>query len=232
MNQTEINFNGTKITGYWRDQADKSVWTEIFKLREYRQAEEIIKESKKIILDIGAHAGFFALYCRALNSKTPIICVEPEPENIKILNRHLEINDTHGVMVEPSALAEKSGKRELFISPDSSFHFLLSDGEKTDSKIIVNCLSLKDLRKKYKIDRIDIMKMDIEGGEYELIQHWSKDEWSAIDNLIMEYHDYRNNKHKILKQILNENGFSVEEYPSKFDNTMGFFFARNKKINK
>lgn len=232
MNQTEVNFNNTKITGYWRDQADESVWTEIFKLREYRQAEEIIKNSKKVILDIGAHAGFFALYCRVLNSETKIICVEPEPQNIKILNEHLQLNKIPNVEVEPSALAEKSGRREMFVSSDSSFHFLLADGEKTDSKITVNCLSLRDLCKKYRIDSIDIMKMDIEGGEYELFNGWTEDDWKMISTIIMEYHDFKKNKHNTLREILRKNGFSVEEHPSKFENTLGFYFARNKKIKK
>lgn len=231
MNSVETNFNDVKIIGYWRDKADESVWTEIFKLREYRQAEEVIKNSDKVILDIGAHAGFFTLYCRALNTKTRIICVEPEPKNVKFLNEHLKINKIQNTEVEPSALAEKTDKRELFVSPDSSFHFLLTEGEKTDSKITVDCLSLKDLCKKYRIDSIDIIKMDIEGGEYELLKCWTEEEWAMIDNIIMEYHDYKSNKHEILRQILGENGFSVEEHPSKFENTMGFFFARNKKIN-
>lgn len=230
MNRAEIIFNQKKIVGGWRDEADRSVWLEIFKLREYRRAEEIIKNSRNVILDIGAHAGFFTLYCRALNPKVPIICVEPEPRNIIALNEHTALNKADKVRVEPAALAAESGKRELFVSTDSSFHYLLTDNEKTDSKITVDCLTLNDLLKKYRIKRIDLLKMDIEGGEYELVKNWTASEWELIDRIVMEYHDYRGNRHATIKKILNENGFSVEEYPSKFESTLGFFLARNKRI--
>ncbi|MEK7643992.1 MAG: FkbM family methyltransferase [Patescibacteria group bacterium] len=231
MNHAEIIFNQKKITGDWRDVADESVWTEIFKLREYRRAEEIIANSRGLIVDVGAHAGFFSLYCRALNPQIPIIAVEPEPRNIAALNKHLKLNRVENVLVEQTALAAKSGKRELFVSPDSSFHYLLTDDEKTDNKITVNCITLNDLAKKYRINGIDLLKMDIEGGEYELVKNWGASEWGMIRQIVMEYHDHRGHRHGDIKRIMNENGFSVEEYPSKFDSSLGFIFARNKKIN-
>ncbi len=67
MQSIELKFNGEIFHLSIRDEADNSVMREIFKLREYRAAEAIIKESADVILDVGAHVGFFVLYARALN---------------------------------------------------------------------------------------------------------------------------------------------------------------------
>jgi hypothetical protein len=48
MNQTEIIFNNKRLQGRWRDEADESVWAEIFKWREYRAADAVIKKARWI----------------------------------------------------------------------------------------------------------------------------------------------------------------------------------------
>ena len=73
-----------------RDEADRSVFNEIFKFGEYRIAEEAIRGAAYPILDIGAHAGFFSLYCHAQNPKVKIFALEPEPENYKFLQKNLK----------------------------------------------------------------------------------------------------------------------------------------------
>lgn len=230
MNEVEIVFNKIKIKGIWRDAVDESVWAEIFKWREYRAAENVIKQSNVSILDVGAHVGFFALYCLSLNQKAKLYCVEPESNNIKFLKKNLELNNLNkSVKILPGALMGSTNKYCLKLSPDNHNHRVyLEVGE--EIKADVQGYDFIDLIKKLKIKQVDLLKMDIEGEEYELFSIWNEKEFSLIKNIVLEYHESEDNDKEYLVNILRENGFGVQVFPSRFDNTMGIIFANNKRI--
>ncbi len=227
MKTTTYTINNQNISVKLRDEADQSVAAEIFKLREYRLAEEIIASTTLPIVDVGAHSGMFTLYARALNKAARIIAIEPEPENLKLFEEHLKDNSVVNVKVIAGALAGTIGKRQLEVSPDSHNHkltFALDD----ENTLTVQAYDWEHLLKLCP-DGIGLMKMDIEGGEYEVFLAAKTDELAQIQALVMEYHDLPDEKHGIIEQILRENGFGVQTFPSKFDKTMGFLWATNKK---
>ena len=231
MNQIEIVFNNQKIKGVWRDEADESVWAEIFKWREYRVVEDIIKRDDVQIFDIGAHAGFFVLYCLALNDKVKGVCVEPEKKNLEALASNLKLNNNFKkVKIVPGALALVDGDCFLKISADSHNHHILANDENAEGVEKVVGVSLLGLVKKNKVKKIDLLKMDIEGSEFDLIESWGDEEWKIIANLIFEYHEQSGHGKEELLDILRQNGFGVQVFPSRFDKTMGIIFANNKRI--
>jgi len=231
MTENTIKFKNTELKLHLRDEADISVMREIFKLHEYRLVDETIISATDPIVDVGAHAGFFSLYVRVLNNDVSIFAIEPEPENLKSLDRHLKENKIKKVKVLAGALASESGQRFLEISEDSHNHQLLSRREgKNEDNIKVEVFSLADFCKKEKIKRISLLKMDIEGGEFEVLKNLSAKNFFLFKNLILEYHNDEFSDHHDLENILRENGFSVEIHPSHFDKSMGFIFARNKRI--
>lgn len=212
-----------------RDEADRSVYNEIFKIREYRAADEVIKKAEEPILDVGAHSGMFTLYCRALNEKVKIFVLEPEENNFKLLNKHIKENRLKNIKPFKRALAGKTGERDLHISADSHNHSLFHFSGEGKKVVMSDTVSLGDFIKENKIKKISLLKMDIEGGEYEVLESLGKKEFGIINAMIMEYHDLNDRKHRTLETILRENCFGVQIFPSKFDKTMGFIFARNKR---
>jgi len=231
MNKVEIVFNNQKIKGIWRDEADESVWAEIFKWREYRVAEEVIKTPDVVIFDIGAHAGFFALYCLALNESAKVWSVEPETNNLKAVKENFVLNKKlSGINIVPGALTVVDGDCLLKLSPDNHNHHVLTNDDNDDDTIKVKGVSLVSLLKKSKCKKIDLVKMDIEGGEWELFESWDEKEFGAVANFVFEYHEDSEHRKEDLTQILREHGFGVQIFPSKFDNTMGIIFANNKRL--
>lgn len=227
-----IPFNGLDLTVEVRDEADASVLAEIFSHREYRAAEEVIQKAKSPVVDVGAHAGFFTLYARALNPKVKIVALEPEARNLAALRSSLKINKITGVTVVEAALGGFSGEGELAVSADSHNHSLIDSstapigGSAGVQEVAV--LTFADFRKKNKLKKISLVKMDIEGGEYGVFSALTPDDFACIGALIMEYHDQRNQTHKDIEQQLREHGFGVQIFPSKFDKKMGFLWAVNK----
>jgi FkbM family methyltransferase len=231
MQLKDFKFQNKNYRVNLRGQADASVWAEIFQLREYRLAEEIIKNAQFPIIDAGAQAGFFVLYCRALNDKIRIYALEPEPANALVLAKHLKANHIGEVKIFQQALAGKSGKREFYVSNDTHDHSLIKPGE-FKAKITVNALSLSDFLQEHKLNKISLLKMDIEGGEYEVLENLAKADWAKLDNILLEYHDMPNKNHNQLADLIRQNGFSLEIFPSHYDKNLGYMMARNKSITQ
>lgn len=232
MEKRNISFNGKRFTIYLRDDADKSVVAEIFKWREYRCAEATIQAATSSIVDVGAHSGLFTLYAHALNPTIQIISIEPETDNQKFFKRHIAENNILNVTLIPGALAVESGQRQLVVTTDSHNHFLapIPSAALSQPTQPVTAYSFADLCTNYKLTQISLLKMDIEGGEYEILKSWTTQDFSRVNTLVLEYHDSATHTHATLEKILREHGFSVQKFPSQFDNNMGFLWARNKRI--
>jgi len=229
MHNREQIINGRKINLILRDDVDESIVNEVFKFREYRATVELIKEAKGVVLDVGAHAGYFSLWATAQNPKVKIYALEPIKENFEFLQKNIAKNKFKNIKPENVALTKKSGEINIFLSGDSHNHSLLPISDKTQS---VKSVNLADYIKKNKIKNISLLKIDIEGGEYEIFENLEKEIFSKIENVFLEYHQSENRNFKVIENILRENGFTVEIFPSHFDKTMGFLLARNKRKSR
>lgn len=224
-----INFNNQEFQVELSTEADISVAAEIFKHREYRIADEAVKNAGTI-LDVGAHKGFFALYCASLNPKAEIFCLEPEKNNLEALKNSKKNNKLKNVTIIESALSNKTGSTNLVVTDDSHNHYL--DDFENESAVTqkTTTYNFADLVKEYKIESVSLLKMDIEGGEYAVFNGFTPEDYTKIKSIVMEYHNFPDRNHKQIEKQLRENGFGVQIFPSKFDKTMGFIFANNKRI--
>ncbi|MFA5187916.1 MAG: FkbM family methyltransferase [Patescibacteria group bacterium] len=224
MKLNNFQFNNKDFAIYTRSQADKSIMKEIFELREYKEVEAIIKSAKHPIIDAGAQAGFFVLYCRALNQEVKILAIEPDENNLELLNQHLEINQIKNVEVIPAALAGKNGLRDFFISNDTHNHGLFKILVPKINRVSkVKTFSLDDLLEEQGIEKVGLLKLDIEGAEFEVLENFIH--WEKIKNIALEYHDFNGFKHQEIEKILAENGFKVKIRSSKFEQNLGFIFG-------
>lgn len=229
MYSREETVNGKKIKLLLRDEVDESIVNEVFKFKEYRGVADIIKETDGVILDVGAHAGYFSLWTVAQNDKAKIFALEPVKDNFDLLKKNIAENKFKNIKPQEVALSKETGKINIFLSEDSHNHSLLPISE---NSVKVKSVSFEDFIKKNKIKKISLMKMDIEGGEYEIFENSISEISAKVENIFLEYHQTESRNSKVIEIILRENGFSVEVFPSHFDKTMGFLLARNKRLKK
>jgi FkbM family methyltransferase len=231
VNSAEIKFENKTIKGIWRDTADESVWNEIFKYREYRACDDVIRNAR-IIFDIGAHAGFFALYSKALNKDVDVVCVEPNEDNVNAMEANFKLNNVlSAIKIIKAGLVPRDGDYCLEISNDSHNHKVVNVDDRQSKKAykLIHSITFSDLMSVCKCSQVDLVKIDIEGSEKRLFEIWDDVDWKGIKNLIFEYHNGHGTGVR-LAGILRKRGFSASIYPSQFDKTMGIIFAKNKRI--
>lgn len=212
-----------------RDEADRSVISEIFSWREYRAVEGLIAAAATIV-DVGAHIGIWSAYASSLNPLAKIYALEPEADNFRGLRQTVSANHLSQVKIFPIALAAASGRRRLAVAADSINHRLLPPADQSEGPLVA-ARSLADFCQEAKIGSIDVLKLDIEGGEYELIGAWQEEDFARMRSLILEYHLLGERTVSELEGNLRRHGFSVQIFPSRFDKDLGFLLARNKKVS-
>ncbi len=188
---------------------DRVIFNQIWLTKTYTPRGFEIKKDD-IILDVGAHIGFFTLLAAKLALKGKVYAFEPSPENFKLFQENVNLNNLNNVVLINKAMAEKSGMREFALSPDDPAGHAIPY-EKTTRKIInIPTISLDDFIKENNIKKIDFLKMDCEGAEYEIFYNSSKETLNKVKKISMEYHDVdleRTVNH--IKDFLKKSGFNV-----------------------
>jgi len=154
-----------------------------------------------VIYDCGANVGMSCAYFNRLFSNSKIKAFEADPHIGEILKRNLNSNNINNVEIINKAIWTDNNGIEIGIEgADGSSIFL------KDNKIKIQSIRLKDLLESE--DRIDFLKMDIEGAEFEVIKD-CKEKLYKVENLFIEYHSFlsHNQELDVILQILKDNDF-------------------------
>ena len=147
-----------------------------------------------IILDLGAHIGCFSLFAwHHFSGKNPkIFSIEPDPENFLYLKKNIERNNLQNkdCYLFNCAIGTTNGNGYLDKSKRNDAYFLSS--QPLDQRFVIcQVKTLPKLASEMHLSKIDILKMDIEGGEYAILEHQESFQFLVdhVRYLLMEYHD-------------------------------------------
>lgn len=162
---------------------------EVFIQRSYADYFPFYK--KVTILDVGAHKGYFSLFAfnNVLQGST-IIAVEPNGNNSSVLKKNLHQNQVSGVHVVHAAIHTSDEKIKLFTS-ESENHSLVVDTAKKNEFTVVQGIQLATLMADFQVERVDFLKLDCEGAEYEVLYKLPKAIYEKIEVISMEFHDLK-----------------------------------------
>jgi FkbM family methyltransferase len=149
----------------------------------------------KVIVDAGANIGLASRYFAERWPNAKIIALEPESSNFELLCRN--VAGCPNVTPLKRALWKSSGSIELFDPGLDKWAFrantdVAETGETwlgtPHSVGTTPCVSVADLMREYRLPRIDLLKVDIEGAEKEVFA--ASAEWiDKVEVVVVELHD-------------------------------------------
>lgn len=215
-----------------RNKSDTIAFFENFFLNTNTSPKNFAIKKNDVIIDIGAHIGFFTIYAAKHASKGFVYSFEPSSKSFNLLQKNIKLNKLDNVIIENVGVLKKSGSATLYVDEENSIGNSIF-GNKANKKEIVTTVSLHDIFKKFQIERVDLLKMDCEGAEYEIILSLSQDILKKIVRISSEIHKVENYKVEDLSKYLTENNFEVEYRYLISDsvNNMPMLYATNKILS-
>jgi len=161
-----------------------------------------ISSKNKTVFDIGANVGLYAvLYARYCKQ---VYCFEPLPRNLHYLYKILSINHFKNATIVPFAVGAH------FQLANFQEHERVSEGKLSDTgsqpAVVID---LKTFIEKYKV-MPDIIKIDVEGAEYDLLKS-VKDFINSIRNLEIMLSVHTDELRRNCLGLLKECGFNLIE---------------------
>lgn len=175
-----------------------------------------------VIFDVGALIGETVLYFKDQFPNAKIVAFEPSPRSFRLLKRNVIQNHLTNVHLVNAAVGKDKGKAGFFIDKNPNNPWGRGDSLKknrfsnpTHSKTVeVAVVKLSSYIK----ERIDLLKLDIEGAETEVIQE-IEPKLKHVDKLILEFHysiHNPQNKFSIIVNTLMRKGFKLHFYLGKW----------------
>lgn len=162
----------------------------------------------KTIIDIGANIGIFSLFA-AYKDAQKIVAIEPGQEAISTLKKSIEANSLQQriTAIQAAVTAVDGGVLHFptFSSPNNR---PTNSGTNT---IEVPTVSLKTIINSHFNNPVDLLKMDCEGGEYDILYNTDKHTLALIREIRMELHGAKQDEDALLN-YLQQKGFKLNKY--------------------
>jgi FkbM family methyltransferase len=186
-----IDHNGRSfLCRFGPGQSDLYIWGEVF----CEQANDCVDlETASWIIDAGANVGYTAIWFAERYPSSQIIAVEPDAENFEILC----LNVAHEPRIIPvrAAITQPGAPPQFVIggpTDTSPCAFQTVDFDPTARDVneadVVDAVDIASLMEQFGIERLDLLKMDIEGGEQAVFGECA--DWiDRVEAIIVEVHD-------------------------------------------
>ncbi|HXO20594.1 MAG TPA: amino acid adenylation domain-containing protein [Thermoanaerobaculia bacterium] len=210
------------------------VFEEIFVHRSYLR-HGITIEPGACIFDVGANIGLFTLFMAGLQADVRLFCFEPIPETFAALSgnvglygvgarlfdcglaseeRSVEFTSYPNVSLISGFLGNLEEEREVVRAFLQSEHAPLTAAQVEElleaslaARHVVRPLRrLSDVMRENGVERIDLLKIDVEKAELEVLGGLDEADWPKVQQLVLEVHDVEGRLEQV-ESLLTRHGF-------------------------
>ncbi len=132
---------------------------------------EILKKMTPVggvFIDIGANIGYYSLCAaRWVGHRGKVYSFEPIPSTLKRLESNIELNKRSNVFIYSWACSSINGERKMVTGKDSGWSRLEYCDE---GDTLVKVITLDTFVESIKLSRIDVIKIDTEGADFEVLK--------------------------------------------------------------
>ena len=208
---------------------DRSIFLGCFEPLNTKRILRILRPGMTVF-DVGANIGYFALLsARCVGPSGKVYAFEPHPANVAVLRETVERNRLRQVHVWPIGLSDTKGvgwvaMPDQTVFPNRTASMVRSPGD----GIGVPTRTLDDVAAECSIERIDFLKVDVDGFEEKVI-HGAREMLRArrIRHLVVEFNSWclerSGTDEKTLSAFLGEHGLrDVTRRVGILDKLLGF----------
>ena len=149
-----------------------------------------------IVIDIGANVGMVSILLAKQFPFLKIYSFEPLKENYDNLLKNIELNNIpDGIITAENKAVTKDGRLiNMSINSankggSSTADIISINSIMTKENCQIESITLKEIFKKYNINKLKLLKIDCEGSEYEILYNANTDILNKIENLRGEFHE-------------------------------------------
>lgn len=171
----EIDFYGMKYSGNTKDSTDRLFFMfggcEKYMLSLMKDYYNASKHDDFVFVDVGAHTGNHSLFMSKYAKK--IHAFEPNPKVRDTLNSQIYLNNISNIVVHPVGLGLNNDKLPFYVSETdhlSCGSFKQDHDERNSYYEDLEVRKGDDLFAEKHIDKVDMIKIDVEGLERDVIE--------------------------------------------------------------
>jgi FkbM family methyltransferase len=183
----------------------------------YNCYQSIKEFSEPVIFDIGANIGTFTTWMAKAFPKGKVYSFEPQRQVFQMLSGNAAINNLYNVYTYNIGLGKENTKVEFeepnyFEKNDFGTFSLVQDiiTEKTNNKIVVQINTLDWFVECYKIPKVHLLKVDVEGMDLDVLIGGSKTIKKHLPIIFIEHCDNRKTILEDIKKFLNQYEYNYE----------------------
>jgi len=178
----------------------------VFKIHEPLATKILMRELKKgmVVVDIGSNIGYYVvLESKLVGSKGLVVAVEPDPVNFSYLLRNIRLNKLRNVMTVNKAISDRDGTINMIKSNRSNWSRVLQTShdlaaQDVISVVEVQAVTLDNLIKQLGLNKVDFIRMDVEGHEDYIIRASENTIQGYLPDIFMEFHQFLIGKERFI----------------------------------
>jgi FkbM family methyltransferase len=165
---------------------DLFVLYEVLAFNAYHIAPSLLPaENVRVIVDCGANIGVTSLFLAARYPRARILSVEPHPENFALLKTNVE--SIPRILPIRACVTGTSQNVVRFTADQAAWGNRIATDANTDANSVwVPAITIEELCKRNGIEKIDLLKLDIEGAEQQVLENGTF--LARTENIVVELH--------------------------------------------
>lgn len=175
----DVDMYSREVAGLW----------EIFQERQYLELPTAGAQ-QRVVVDVGANVGFFSMkQALQFGDKLRLIAFEPDPTTYARLQKNVDRIRTRtsaDIRCVNCALDEHAGQAKFVRDVSVESHVV--EGDSDANAITVQLTTLDSVVEQEGLQKIDLLKIDVEGHEMKVLAGARHKALPITENITLEYH--------------------------------------------
>ena len=181
-------------------------------------------KNNDVVLDIGANIGYISMFCaKAVGKGGKIYAFEPEHNNYAALQQHITLNSFTNIFPQRLAATSSPTTLRLYLASDNhgAHSTIFNPDVLTQEYEEVQGITLDSFVEEQNITKIALVKIDVEGAEYEVLQGMKTILQHQRPIVIMEVNDALQLQRGMSLEAIKKEIFTQYDYQIFSTNEMG-----------